>query len=144
MLPVFFSASHRATILAVIAAGGALGSLSRYGLAVAMPHHSVFQFPWATFIVNISGAYLLAFVATHFSIRYPRMERLRLMIGTGFLGAYTTFSAFAVETQQLLSHRLLLHATVYVISTLVVGQLASQAGTLTARTINAESKRDPP
>jgi fluoride exporter len=73
--------------LAVIAAGGILGALTRYGLGVLWPRVGD-GFPWSTWAVNVSGCFLIGIV----SVFVPNQGRLRLFLATGFLGGYTTFS----------------------------------------------------
>ncbi|MCY1137529.1 CrcB family protein [Actinoplanes sp. Pm04-4] len=73
--------------LAVIAAGGILGALARYGLGVLWPRAGD-GFPWTTWAVNVSGCFLIGIV----SVLVPNQGRLRLFLATGFLGGYTTFS----------------------------------------------------
>jgi len=73
-------------IVAAVAAGGVLGSLARYGVTEALPHL------WGTFAVNVSGCLLIGALLEAMPGRYTRA-----FIGTGVLGGYTTFSAYAVE-----------------------------------------------
>ena len=86
--------------IALVFVGGALGSLARYALAEALPGL------WPVFVVNTVGSVLLglllgslrpepAFPAPR--ARVPRAESLRLLLGTGFLGGFTTYSAFALD-----------------------------------------------
>ena len=86
-----------------IALGGALGTLSRYGLSSATQQWLGSKFPWGTAVVNIIGCFLLgAFYA--FAIgRWNLSADARTVIFVGFIGAFTTFSTFVSETGQFLS-----------------------------------------
>ncbi|MFE6647305.1 fluoride efflux transporter FluC, partial [Nocardioides sp. NPDC057772] len=84
-------------LLAPIAAGGALGSLARWGLATALPHSDA-AWPWATFLTNISGCLLLGVLMAFVLGPWSRTRYLRPFLGVGVLGGYTTFSTYEVET----------------------------------------------
>jgi CrcB protein len=79
-----------------IGAGGAVGSLARYGMKVAIPAPAS-GFPWATFLVNITGATMLGVLSAIPAIRLHLDSRLRVLIGTGFCGGLTTFSTLSLE-----------------------------------------------
>lgn len=104
-----------------VAVGGALGSVARVGVATAAPA-AVGGWPWATMAVNVSGALLLAVVLTRL-----RDHRLRAMLGTGFLGAWTTFSTFAVELDELLRDAPVV-ALGYAATSVLAGLLAVRLG----------------
>ncbi len=113
--------------LAAVAAGGALGGLLRYGVAQAMPA-SVSGFPWATFVTNVSGSLILGLVVGA-AMRRPPGSRYHLpFFATGLLGAYTTFSTLAVETNLLESAGNAPVAAAYAAASLVVGLLGAWAG----------------
>ena len=82
------------------ALGGALGALGRWGVTEALPHDAA-DWPWATLLVNLSGCLALGLLIGSAFARHPRSSWLRPFLGTGVLGGFTTFSAFAVETVQL-------------------------------------------
>ncbi len=86
----------------LIALGGALGALSRYGVGSAV--HSFFPkstFPWGTFIINATGSFVLGFLATLLAERVLVSPNWRPLVTIGFIGAYTTFSTFEYESAQL-------------------------------------------
>lgn len=87
------------SILLVIA-GGALGSLMRYLVSVLTHYQGSSPFPYKTLIVNVLGCLVVGFLAARFQ-DHTRQEVLRLFLITGFLGAFTTFSAFGLETVML-------------------------------------------
>jgi fluoride exporter len=88
--------------LAAIFAGGAIGALARAGLVQAFPGRAG-SWPWATFIANVAGAFLLGYFATRLQERLPVSAYRRPLLGTGFCGALTTFSTVQLELVQMLS-----------------------------------------
>jgi len=108
------------TIL-VITVGGALGALSRYGLGVWISSKWNQGFPLHTFIINVSGAFLLGFLHILFIERLNVSPLWRLGIGVGFLGAFTTFSTFGFEVIALLEGGSLFTAGLYTALSIIVG-----------------------
>jgi CrcB protein len=109
--------------LGAIFAGGAVGALVRVCLAQrydAAPS----AWPWAIFAVNITGAFVLAYFATRLQERLPQSTYLRPLLGTGFCGAYTTFSTMEVEILKIVeAHRYGL-AVGYGVASILAGYLA--------------------
>jgi CrcB protein len=87
--------------LAAIFAGGFVGAVARAGLVEALPPHPG-QWPWATFIVNVAGAFILGYVTTRLQERLPLSAYRRPLLGTGFCGALTTFSTMQLELLHML------------------------------------------
>lgn len=117
------------TDLIAISLGGALGSLGRYAVELAVPHEGG-GFPWATLIVNISGAFAMG-VLIGYLIDRPGVHRLaRPFVGVGFLGGWTTFSALAVDVVELTHTGHAQAAIIYVGSTFAVGVLAVAVGSV--------------
>src|SRR5438045_332648 len=83
---------------AMIALGGALGALARYPLAAIVQERVAVGFPWGTFVVNVTGCFVMGIAATFLSERLVVHPNWRFLIPIGFIGAYTTFSTFAYET----------------------------------------------
>src|ERR1700753_1334061 len=83
--------------------GGAIGTFARYAISVAALPISR-ELPWGTIIINITGCALIGFFGTLTLAhgRYPVSENVRLLVMTGFCGCYTTFSAFSLQTLDLM------------------------------------------
>ncbi|MDG4834770.1 fluoride efflux transporter CrcB [Solwaraspora sp. WMMD1047] len=105
-------------VLAVIAAGGALGSAARYGLTVAWPTPTG-GLPWATLVTNLIGCLLLGALLRIITRHSAPHHLIRPFAGTGLLGGFTTFSTYAVETRALLGAGQPGLAAGYVVGTLV-------------------------
>jgi CrcB protein len=82
--------------LLAIFAGGSLGAIARAGMGEWLPHQAG-TWPWATFAVNVAGAFLLGYFTTRLQERLPLSAYRRPLLGTGFCGALTTFSTMQVE-----------------------------------------------
>ena len=82
----------------LIAIGGAAGALARYFVAAAIQSRIPSTFPWGTFVVNISGCFVMGLVASVLLDRTTSSMGMRYLLAVGFLGAYTTFSTFELET----------------------------------------------
>jgi CrcB protein len=89
------------TQVLLVALGGAVGSVARYGVGVAAARLLGLGYPWGTLVVNVVGG--LAMGALFVRIG-PDNENLRLLLGVGVLGGFTTFSAFSLETLRLMEH----------------------------------------
>lgn len=114
-------------LLAAIAAGGALGGLCRYAIALAIPP-ATNGFPWATFWTNVSGSLLLGLVVVLAVRRFPENHWIRPFLATGVLGAYTTFSTLVVEIDLLAGHGYRSTAAFYAAASLVAGYAAAWTG----------------
>lgn len=108
----------------LVAAGGAAGAVSRYAITVAVGARDL---PVATLLINISGALLLGMLLA-WSLRGPWSPELTRAVGVGFLGAYTTFSAFSWEILALGRGDRLTAALVYAVGSVVLGVLAAGVG----------------
>jgi len=120
--------------LAAVALGGALGAPARYGVA-QLVHVAPDTFPWATFWTNITGSFALGVVTALLVERFPPSRYLRAFVATGFLGAYTTYSTFAVETVLLAKDGHPGIALAYAAGCLVAGFVAVWVGLVAARAI---------
>jgi CrcB protein len=130
-------AELRWPVLAVISAGGALGSMARYGLQSAFAHRTD-EFAWATFAVNVSGCLLIGVLMVLVTDVWPGRPLLRPFVGVGVLGGYTTFSTYVVDIQQAVTHHAVAFGLSYLAATLVAALAAVWAGTaLTRRLVRA-------
>jgi CrcB protein len=84
--------------LFLIAIGGAFGSVLRFLISSLIARHSTANFPLGTLSVNIIGAFLIGLFIEVFALKYSASENLRYLLITGFLGGFTTFSAFSLES----------------------------------------------
>jgi len=116
----------------VVALGGVGGALLR-NLVLLVWSTPSGQVPWATLTVNLSGSLLLGFLLGILTVGFPRARLPRLLVGTGFVGAYTTFSTWMVETVLLVRHHHLGVAGAYLGLSLAGGLLAVALGGLLAR-----------
>ena len=126
--------ANRGDILAVIAAGGAVGSLARWGLAQALPHPAT-AFPWATFDANVSGCFALGVLMVFVADVWPPSRYLRPFLGVGVLGGYTTFSTYMLDTRALLLSGRGDLAGIYVVASLAAGLTAVWVGIVGVRTL---------
>lgn len=100
----------------LVALGGALGSMARYGVGFAAARWFGLGFPWGTLTVNIIGGFAMGLLAARVG---PGQEDLRLLLGVGILGGFTTFSAFSLETVRLMEQGPAL-AMLYVLASLLL------------------------
>jgi CrcB protein len=114
-------------VLAVVALGGMLGASARYGVAqlLGTPEGG---FPWATFVANVSGCFLLGLVLVLLLERFPPSRYLRPFLATGILGAFTTMSTYQLETVLLIKDGHPLTAAVYGLGSLAAGLVFTFAG----------------
>lgn len=119
----------------LVAAGGAVGSTVRYLLEAAMVTPAG-RVPWVTFMINVSGAFLLGLLLTVLARSGDDAglrRRLRLGVGTGALGGYTTYSTFAVEVWGLVGAGQRWAAFGYAVGSVLAGVAAATLGLLVAR-----------
>lgn len=107
--------------IALVAVGGALGALLRFGVSTAMPR---IDFPWHTLLINIVGAFILGAIFLDHGMEH----NTRLFVAVGFLGAFTTMSTFSVETIELWTEQRIGLAVVNMVANGVGGPLAALAG----------------
>lgn len=108
---------------AAIFAGGFVGAVARAELAEALPA-SAGEWPWATLIVNVIGAFLLGYFTTRLQERLPLSSYRRPLLGTGFCGALTTFSTMQIELLRMLDAGEVGLALAYASISVVAGFLA--------------------
>jgi len=111
------------------------GAVVRYILAVWIGERWGRSFPLGTFIINVSGSFLIGLLMVLFTERFMVNPQWRLLLVVGFLGAYTTFSTFEYETGALLKDGELLIAGLNVVLSVVVGFIALKLGEVIAKSI---------
>lgn len=122
--------------LAVVAGGG-IGSLIRYLVTFGIMQRLGPGFPWWTFIINVTGSFVIGIVFEITQTRAcPGAPLLRVFLMTGVLGGYTTFSTFSLETLQQIGDRVILLAAAYAIGSVVLGVAAAYCGVILARAIS--------
>jgi CrcB protein len=115
-----------------IAAGGALGSLARYWIGSAIVSRTGTRFPYGTFVINITACLIIGFVLTLLGRRPELSPAWRFLIPIGFVGAFSTFSAFEWETFANLQAGAFLIAATYVVLSCFLGLVAVWCGVLLA------------
>ena len=112
--------SSGANIL-LVGAGGFIGSIARYLLSGWVLHHTLGdKFPWSTFVVNVLGCLLIGVLSGMIERLEWFTPQMRLLLLTGLLGGFTTFSAFGLETVFLLRRGEVLIAVAYALSSVAV------------------------
>lgn len=118
----------------LVGVGGFLGANARYLTAKWVGTLIAGRFPLGTFLVNISGSFLLGLLGGVLAGRLvPQSDNVRLALGVGFLGAFTTFSTFEFETHALFEDGIWLPALTNIFVSLFVGLLAVRAGLVVAK-----------
>jgi CrcB protein len=111
-----------------VAAGGAFGAIARYLINLS-PIARVFDsFPFATFLINISGSLAIGILMAVTIERFELSETVKLALIVGFLGAFTTFSTYEFEIFSLIRERQFVYAILYSVLSLVMGLVAVAAG----------------
>lgn len=119
----------------IIGIGGFLGAISRYGVALWIGQRWGRGFPLGTFVINVSGSFLIGLLMSLLTERFMVNPQWRLMLIVGFLGAYTTFSTFEYETGTLLKDGEWLIAMLNVVLSVIVGFFALKLGEVIAKSI---------
>jgi fluoride exporter len=117
----------------LIGIGGFLGANARYLVAVWVAERLGSGFPYGTFIINVSGSFLLGVLGGAIAEGSLVHPNLRLFFAIGFLGAYTTFSTFSFENFTLIQERLYLLALANMLGSVCLGLIAVLGGMAVAR-----------
>lgn len=115
-------------IWVAIGLGGAIGAMARHAVGVASMRALGPNFPWGTLCVNVVGCFAMGLFMAWLTARDPQSALLRGFFATGVLGAFTTFSAFALEAVTLWRDRSLSIAGLYVLASVVLSIGALAAG----------------
>ena len=107
--------------------GGVCGALLRYWISGLIPTNSG-SFPFATFIINLSGSFILGFFLSLAQTHLKVPKWLRLFLATGLIGSYTTFSSFSAETLALWREGFFMTGILYSLLSLIGGMLSVWAG----------------
>jgi fluoride exporter len=135
---------HPVAVLGSIAVGGVAGSLARYGLGVVFPRDPG-GWPWATWGINVTGCLLIGVLMALLSEVWTGQRLLRLFLGAGVLGGFTTFSTAMLDVQQLVEEGAAGLGLLYLAGTVAAAMIAVITGSGTTRwalnVVRREGKR---
>ena len=138
-MPIKKFTVRRSEILLVFA-GASVGTATRLAVSLALPREG--SLPLAILLINLCGAFALGWLLTSLATRGPensRRKKLRLLLGTGFMGGFTTYSALATDTMLLLTQGDAKTGLLYALGTVLFGALATWCGML----VGARTRTDP-
>ena len=119
----------------IIGVGGFIGAIARYAVAIWIGQRWGRNFPLGTFVINVTGSFLIGLLMTLMAERIIENPQWRLLLVVGFLGAYTTFSTFEYETGALLRDGEWMFAGLNVMGSVLVGFIALKLGEVIAKSI---------
>jgi fluoride exporter len=119
----------------MVGLGGFAGSIARFWLGSYITYRMGARFPYGTFVINMSGSFLVGLVVTLLAERTQWSPNLLYLIPIGFIGAYTTFSAFELEALRGVRNGDLLLSFLYVILSVAVGFIAVWLGVVCGRAL---------
>ena len=123
------------SVYLAVAAGGAVGALARYGVYKAVGQTLGYSYPYGSLTVNILGSLLFGFLSLFLTQKIPVDEAVRVGLTVGMLGAFTTFSAFAMDSLLLIESGNMVRALGYMLSSVVLCIVAVWAGVLIAKQV---------
>lgn len=121
--------------IALVATGGAIGSVFRYLVGVWSVRLAGANFPWGTLAVNVVGSFMIGLLVELVARRLNASMEMRLFLVTGVLGGFTTFSSFALDAASLLERGATGLSIVYVLASLIVSIAAVFAGLALGRNL---------
>jgi len=119
----------------MVGMGGFVGSIARFWLGSYITYRMGARFPYGTFVINVSGSFLIGLVVTLLAERSHWSPNLLYLIPIGFIGGYTTFSTFELEAFRSMRSGDLVLSLLYVILSVTVGFIAVWLGVITGRTM---------
>ena len=117
----------------IVGMGGFLGAVARFWLGGYISNRMGARFPYGTFVINISGSFLIGLIVTVLAERSHWSANWRYLIPIGFIGAYTTFSTYEYESNQLLQDGDSLKGLTYLFGSVFLGLVAVRLGAMLAR-----------
>jgi len=127
----------RATILAMVGLGGAIGSMARYLIASWVQPASWSGFPYGIFVVNVTGGLIMGILTEAMALKFNVSPELRAFLTTGILGGYTTFSTFSLESALLIERHAYAQAVGYIAGSALLSIIALFAGLWIVRAVYA-------
>jgi CrcB protein len=121
------------SIYIAIAVGGSMGAVSRYWVSTTTYQWLGQGFPYGTLAVNLLGSLVMGFLSVLLVHRFNVSDEFRIGLLGGFIGSFTTFSAFAMDTLQLGGNGAIVKAIIYVLLSVLLCILGAWAGLLTAK-----------
>lgn len=119
----------------LVAIGGATGSVARYLTGIAMTRLMGPAFPWGTITVNIVGSFAIGLLAELVARKLAAPMEMRLLLVVGFLGGFTTFSSFSLDTMALAERGAILAAFGYVAASVILSLAAAFGGLALGRSL---------
>lgn len=119
----------------LVAIGGAIGSVARYGVTRFSVQNFGAGFPWGTVIVNLVGSFFIGFLSAAILSKASNPEPLKLLLITGFLGGFTTFSAFSLDAITLIERGAMPQAGAYIVLSVAPAIIATVAGLAIGRAL---------
>lgn len=120
----------------LVAVGGMLGAMTRY-FCVSLLADKSLNFPYSTFLVNVLGCFLIGAISEFFALKSYLPVEAKILLVTGFLGAFTTFSTFGLDTVLLINKSAFIYSMLYVFSSVFVGVLSIYLATFMIRSLFA-------
>ncbi len=119
----------------VVFVGGGVGASARFALGTWIGQRWGRSFPLGTFIINVSGSFVIGLLMTLLAERFTENPQWRLLLVVGFLGGYTTFSSFEYETGKLVTDGEFIYAALNVVLSVTAGFVALKLGDVLAKMI---------
>jgi len=125
------------TIVAAVAAGGALGSAARYMLTILVQRLFGTAFPWWTLSVNVIGSFIMGVIVTTIALRWSVGQTGQAFLTVGILGGFTTFSAFSLDVATLVERNASAAAGGYILGSVLLSIIALFAGMAVTKAVLA-------